>query len=371
MSEPIHIAHIIYRLAIGGMENGVVNLVNRMDSRFVHHIISLTDATEFQQRITNPDVRISTLNKKPGKDLGSYWRLWKLLRSRPVDIVHTRNFGTVDCGLIARLAGVKTLVHSEHGWDMSDLSGGNPKYIRLRRWLAPLATRWMAVSANIRDWLEHTVGVRADKLEHIYNGVDAERFQPATDSRSDALRAGFVGRLEDVKNPQSMLRAMARLSDDQSLLRTVELTVIGSGSLLEPLQEQARKAGLENSVRFLGPRKDVPELMQSFNVFVLSSYNEGISNTILEAMATGLPVIATDVGGNPELIVANKTGMLFSSDDDQALADCLKSYANDEQKRAAHGLAARQRIDERFTIAKMVEAYERFYLQSLKPKYGT
>lgn len=368
---PVHITHVIYRLAIGGMENGVVNLVNGMDSRFKHHIVSLTDATEFQQRITNPEVRVTTLNKKPGKDLGCYWRLWKVLRSERCDIVHTRNFGTVDCGLIARLAGVRTLVHSEHGWDMSDLSGGNPKYIRLRRWLAPLATRWLAVSANICDWLEHTVGVRADKLTQIYNGVDAERFYPAPESSGATLHAGFVGRLEEVKNPQSMIRALATLRKRTDLARPVELTVVGDGSQLEGLRDQARKAKLDDVVHFAGSRKDVPDLMRSFNVFILSSFNEGISNTILEAMACGLPVVATAVGGNPELIVDEETGRLYPSDDDVSLADCLAAYANDETLRASHGRAARRRIDQTFTLPAMVSAYEKFYLQCLTPPNGT
>lgn len=371
MNEPVHVAHIIYRLAIGGMENGLVNLVNRMDSRFVHHIISLTDATDFQARITNPAVKVSMLNKKPGKDFGSYVRLWRLLRSKRVDIVHTRNFGTVDCGLVARLAGVKTLVHSEHGWDMSDLSGGNPKYIRLRRWMAPLATRWLAVSANIRDWLEQTVGVSASKLTHIYNGVDSKRFYPKVSSSNDKLHVGFVGRLEDVKNPSLMIRAMARLAVDTSLSRPVELTVVGSGSLLEPLKELARESGVDNLVHFIGPRTDVPELMRTFDAFILSSYNEGISNTILEAMASGLPVVATEVGGNPELIESNVSGQLYPSDDDCALAKALKVYANNESLRAEQGRAARQRVDEQFTLAVMVTAYENFYSQCLNREYGT
>ncbi len=371
MSEPVHIAHIIYRLAIGGMENGLVNLVNRMDPRFVHHIISLTDATEFQQRITNNDVTVSVLNKKPGKDPGSYWRLWRLLRSLKVDIVHTRNFGTVDCGLIARLAGVKTLIHSEHGWDMSDLSGGNPKYIRLRRWMAPLATRWLAVSANIRDWLESTVKVRANKLTQIYNGVDTDRFHPDNVYSEDALHVGFVGRLEQVKNPGSMIRAMVRLATDPSIARPVKLTVVGGGSLLDPLRQQVAAAGLESVVNFSGSRSDVPELMRSFGVFLLPSFNEGISNTILEAMASGLPVVTTNVGGNPELVIDDSTGKLYASDDDEMLAECLKIYANNESLRAEHGRAARQRANERFSLATMVAAYESFYLQCLNPQYGT
>lgn len=375
MSQQVHITHIIYRLAIGGMENGLVNLVNRMDSRFTHHIVSLTDATDFQQRITNPDVQVTTLHKKPGKDLGSYWRLWKLLRSQPTDIVHTRNFGTVDCGLVARLAGRRVLVHSEHGWDMSDLSGGNPKYIRLRRWLAPLATRWLAVSANIRDWLESTVRVSASKLVQIYNGVDADRFEPGDnqgdDQGLDTLHAGFVGRLEDVKNPQSMLRALARLNAQDDLTRPVKLTIVGGGSRLESLKEQAAQAGIDDCVDFLGARPDVPELMKQFHVFVLSSFNEGISNTILEAMACGLPVVATDVGGNPELIVEGATGRLYPSDDDEALAACLRDYAQNEALRQAHGEAARRRIDKHFTLDVMVSAYEQFYLQCLTPHHGT
>ncbi|MEM7082328.1 MAG: TIGR03088 family PEP-CTERM/XrtA system glycosyltransferase [Pseudomonadota bacterium] len=364
MTKPIRIVHIIYRLATGGMENGLVNLVNRMDARFEHHIVSLTDVTDFAERISNSAVRVSALDKQPGKDFGVYWRLFKLLRRIRPTIVHTRNFGTVDCGLVARLAGVRTLIHSEHGWDMSDLAGGNPKYIRLRRWLAPLAVGWLAVSANIRDWLEHTVRIDARKLEHIYNGVDADTFCPESRDANTTLRVGFVGRLEEVKNPQSMVRAMKRLAD-RPAKRPVQLDVIGGGSQTDVMQAAIDRGGLHEQVRLLGAQSDIPQRMRNMDVFVLPSYNEGISNTILEAMASGVPVVATRVGGNPELVVDDHCGYLYDSDSDEQMAECLRRYADDEALRRQHGAAARERVDQQFTLGAMVHRYEQFYQQCL------
>lgn len=367
MSSPTRIVHIIFRLAIGGMENGVVNLVNRMSPAFEHHIISLTDATDFQERITNKSVQVHTLNKKPGKDFGNYWRLFKLLRSLRPDLVHTRNFGTVDCGLIARLAGVPALIHSEHGWGVDDLRGGNIKYQRLRRWMSHLAKRCLAVSKDIERWLGEEVGVAQSKLVQIYNGVDTERFKPAATTPSDVLRVGFVGRLDAVKNPQSLLRAV-KLCRSASSARPIHAVLVGDGALREELETMVRQEALADSVSFLGAQDDVPEQMRSFDVFVLPSFNEGISNTILEAMASGLPVIAARVGGNVELIDDQVTGALYNSDSADELATILLDYALDDEKRKKHGEQARQRVLDKFSLSTMVAAYELLYTTSINSK---
>ena len=114
---PPLVAHILYRFAVGGLENGVVNLVNRIpEHRYRHVIISLTDSTDFKQRINRDDVEIYCLHKQPGHDIGLYWRLWKLLRRIKPDITHTRNLAALEMVVITLLAGVKRRVHSEHGW---------------------------------------------------------------------------------------------------------------------------------------------------------------------------------------------------------------------------------------------------------------
>ena len=131
------IAHILYRFDVGGLENGVVNLINRIpETQYRHVIISLTDATDFKQRISRKDVDIYCLHKKPGHDFGLYYRLWKLLRQLRPDITHTRNLAALEMVAIAMLAGVKRRIHSEHGWGMNDLHGANRKHQWLRRYMS-------------------------------------------------------------------------------------------------------------------------------------------------------------------------------------------------------------------------------------------
>ncbi|NNF16576.1 MAG: glycosyltransferase, partial [Gammaproteobacteria bacterium] len=289
MSNQIRIVHVIYRLATGGMENGLVNLVNRLGDGFEHHIISLTDATDFGKRIEHSNTTVHVLGKKPGKDFAVYWRLWKLLRKIRPQIVHTRNFGTVDCALIVRLAGRAKLIHSEHGWDMHDIKGANRRYLLLRRWMSLFACKCLSVSRHIRNWQREQIGVAPHKLVQIYNGVDHEKFKPADRCEHEHFVVGFVGRLEEVKNLPSLVRAVAHLGATTITSIGLQVRLVGSGSMESELRSAIVDAGLENCVILDGPRSDIPQVMREFDVFVLPSFNEGISNTILEAMASGLP----------------------------------------------------------------------------------
>src|SRR5688572_26603196 len=148
------IVHIVFRFDYGGMENGVVNLVNNLPAgEFDHAIVALTEASEFRTRIRRSDVRVFALGKRPGSDLGAYVRLWRLLRKLRPTVVHTRNVGTMDCQVVAWLAGAPVRIHGEHGWDVHDPDGSNPKYLRVRRVLNPLTHGFVAVSRDLERWL--------------------------------------------------------------------------------------------------------------------------------------------------------------------------------------------------------------------------
>ena len=188
----IRIAHIIYRLDYGGLENILTILINRLPAdRFRHDIICLTDATDFGTRITAPEVGIHTLNKPPGKAIGLYRRIWRLLRDIRPDIVHTRNLPALDMVFVAWLAGVGAIVHGEHGRDMSELSGGNRKYNLLRRATRLVTDRYVTVSAELANWLRTDIGIPPGRITHICNGVDTDRFSPAAADDRAALPAGF------------------------------------------------------------------------------------------------------------------------------------------------------------------------------------
>jgi len=375
------VVHVIYALRTGGLENGLVNIVNRMPAdRYRHAIICLTDAGEFAERITAKNIQIIELHKRPGHDFGLYWRFFLAIRKLRPAIVHTRNLTSLELQIITRLFyGIKT-VHGEHGRDIRDLHGTNRKYNLLRKSMAPFIHRYIAVSQNLADWLVDVVGIRAGKVRQIYNGVDHQKFNSITGFRpSDNVRSapqefyfdhvlvvGTVGRLAEVKNQKSLLLALKLLFQADSTLRDrVRLLIVGDGPKRRNLEQTAVNLGLQDVVWFPGDRKDIPDLLNSMNIFVLPSLGEGISNTILEAMACELPVVASDVGGNPELVIHNQNGLLVPVDDAKALADALMLLAKDNSLRVSMSKKSAEIALDKFDWNKTVQSYMAVYDQLL------
>ena len=378
MSDTALIVHIVFRLDYGGLENGVANLVNRLkEAPYRHAVIALTEATDFRLRL-RPDVAVYSLDKRPGKDPRTYWKLFLLLRKLRPAVVHTRNFGTLDCVLIAFLAGVPTRIHGEHGWDIADPDGKSRKYRLVRRLMSHLVRKFVAVSADLRSWLTTSVGIPSDKIILICNGVDTERFKPAasTEKREAADGAsgegsvviGSITRFSPIKDPMNLVEAFIALRSRQSeSSKRVCLLIAGDGELRLRAMARLEEAGVAESTYLPGGRDDVPDLLRRLDVFVLGSLREGISNTILEAMATGLPVVATATGGTRELVVPGETGSLVPPGDCDALADAIELYVLDPSLRRLHGRHARERALERFSIDAMVERYDALYRDALRP----
>lgn len=381
MTAPVLIAHVVYHFGTGGMENGVVNLINHLPTgRFRHAIISLTDHTDFRRRIQRDDVSFHDLNKRPGHDPGWYWRLARVLRALKPAIVHTRNLNALEAQFVAAWLGVKGRVHGEHGRDVFDLEGRNWKYNLLRRAARPLVQHYIAVSRDLADWLTGVIKVDPRRVTQIYNGVDSDRFRPRLGNRPAKAPAGFfegarlvigsVGRMVAVKDYPTLVQAFIHLhgvAPDRDGLR---LILVGDGPQREQCMRLIEAAGLTGQVWLAGNRDDVPDLMRSLDLFVLPSLGEGISNTILEAMATGLPVLASRVGGNPELVAEGITGSLFKAGDVQALASLLLAYACDEARRRREGAAARARVEREFALTRMAAAYQAVYESLLDRAHG-
>lgn len=376
------IVHIIHRFGVGGLENGLVNLVNHLPpTEFAHAIVCLTESTSFQQRIRRRDVEVHALGKRSGKDLLAYWRLFRLLRRLRPDIVHTRNLATLDCQFVAVLAGVPGRVHGEHGWDVYDLHGTNRRYRTMRRMVGRIADRFVTMSRHLEQWLVKDVGIDAKQVTQLYSGVDAEKFAPRSGKRPDLLPAGFAddssfvigtaGRLDPVKDPLALVRGFAALVGSDAALRTrARLVYIGDGSLKTELEAEADRLGVREACWFAGARDDVPQLLRTLDLFVLPSLNEGISNTILEAMATGLPVVATQVGGNAELVEEGVTGTLCAPASPEALANAMRPYLADRTLGHRQGAAARARVVQRFSMERMVQQYAEIYSQVFKRVSG-
>lgn len=372
------IAHVVYRFGVGGLENGIVNLVNRMPvGRWRHAIVALSEiCPDFVQRIARPDVRFIALAKAPGHLVRDYPRLYRLFRELDPAIVHTRNLAALEAVVPAWAARVPVRIHGEHGWDMRDPAGRRRRYRNVRRLYRPFVDRYVALSRHLEEYLEEHVGIASDRILQIYNGVDTNRFRPLNGGRGqipdcpfgapEEWLVGTVGRMDAVKDPLNLAHAFVQaLKVDTAAAKRLRLVIVGDGALRTDLQHVVEHAGVADRVWFAGERADIPEIMRGLDCFVLPSLAEGVSNTILEAMATGLPIVATRVGGNTELIESGMTGTLVLPAASHALAQAMLTYFRDRATARRHGKAARRAAESRFSLDRMVADYGALYERAL------
>lgn len=371
------VLHVLHRFDTGGLENGVVNLINHMPrSAYRHMVVALTEVTNFRHRLDDPTVACVALHKPPGQGARLYPRLWQLLRAHRPAIVHTRNLAALEMQPLAWAARVPARIHGEHGRDVDDLDGSSRRHQRMRRIYSPFVQRYVALSQDLQRYLVDRVGLAPQRIEQIYNGVDAQRFSPAVDGPAPIPGAPFaapahwlvgtVGRMQTVKHQTLLARAFVMaLQQEPALRERLRLVLVGEGPLRAQAQTVLAEGGVAELAWLPGERSDVPAVMRGLNAFVLPSLAEGVSNTILEAMACGLPVIATDVGGNAELVQHGQTGLVIPPDDVQALTRAFCSLANQPQEARRLGAAGRAAIEQRFSLQAMVAAYQRLYDQSL------
>jgi sugar transferase (PEP-CTERM/EpsH1 system associated) len=365
--QKIKVFHVFYSLNMGGLENGVVNLVNRLDSnRFQHEICCLSTTGIVASRLER-DTPLFKMNKREGNDLRMILRLIKLIKARQPHIVHTRNWGGIDAIIAAKAGGVSRIIHGEHGWNLDDPRGQNPMRTRIRRFLSPMVDHFVAVSADIQNWLIHDVGIKREKVSVILNGVDTDKFYPGDADRlrgvlgisaSDCI-IGCVGRLDPIKNHQLLMKAFPRLSHPRQL----HLVFLGDGPERDRLSALRESLPCRDSIHLLGQRDDVADILRTMDIFVLPSRSEGMCNALLEAMATGLPIVATAVGGNTELVQDGFNGLLVPPNDENNMVNVLNYLLEDVSGiRKRLGLNARQRAEREFSLHRMVRAYESLYL---------
>ena len=371
------VVHVMHRFDIGGMENGIVNLINHMPKESYRHVImAMTEVTDFRKRIHRDDVEFISLNKKPGHAFYLYPRLFKLFRQLRPAVVHTRNIGALEISVPAWAAGVPARIHGEHGREVDDLDGTNMKNQWIRRLYRPFVTYYIALSADLQQYLTKAVGIPSGRVVQIYNGVDAVRFCPAEPRTliegcpfgdQDQWLVGTVGRMQAVKNQIDLAKAfIIALQKAPELRQTLRLVMIGDGPLRVESIALLEQAGCADLAWLPGERSDVPDIMRGLDCFVLPSLAEGISNTILEAMASGLPVIATNVGGSGELVEDGKTGTLVPAGDVEALADEMVALARQRDKAKAMGRAGRSVVEQKFSMAAMVRQYRELYDRCVK-----
>jgi sugar transferase (PEP-CTERM/EpsH1 system associated) len=367
---PIRILHVLNCLGRGGAEFGVLKLIEGLGAEFEHRLCTT--------RWYDPDfVRAHHLEKilyvagsfRQGLQFPLF-RLKRIFQRYRPHIVHTRNWGAMEAIPAARLAGVPIVIHSEHGYEVESL-GGFPHRQRLFRRIAyAMANRVFAVSQELREFHSRQAWMRPNQISVIYNGVDTKRFSPSAASRqlvrqefgfpSERLVIGAVGRLVPIKDYSTLLKATARLRQRGINLH---LLLVGEGPERKSLQAQ-ESALLRGRITFVGASDRIPELLNAMDIFVLPSFREGMSNTLLEAMACGLPILATRVGGNPEVVDDGSSGWLFSPGDVEDLAKRLEALAAKPEIRRALGDAARMRARTVFGLDGMIERYRSLYLHT-------
>ena len=377
LGQPPLVVHLLHRFDTGGLENGVVNLINHMPaSAYRHMVVALTEVTDFRQRLQRPDVDCVALGKGPGHGAKLYPALWRLLRQRRPAIVHSRNLAAFEMQVAAWGARVPVRIHGEHGRDIDDLDGSSRRHQLLRRAYAPFVQRFVALSRDLETYLSGAVGIAPQRISQIYNGVDTRRFRPAPLGtapiqgcplqRADHWLLGTVGRMVPVKNQTLLAHAFVRARAlDAGFAAAARLVMVGDGPLRAAAQSVLDDAGASAAAWLPGERRDVPEVMQSLDCFVLPSLAEGISNTILEAMACGLPVLATAVGGNAELVAAGCTGILVPSDAPEVMAQALLRLWQQPAQAQRMGEAGRAEVERRFSLQAMVSAYQGLYDRQL------
>jgi sugar transferase (PEP-CTERM/EpsH1 system associated) len=368
------IVHVMYSFGIGGLENVIVQLVNRLPvDDFEHIVVSLTTISEFRNRILRPDVRFIALDKPPGHALALYPKIYKLLRDLKPDVLHTCNLAALEIVPLAWLASV----HAEHGWDAHDPDGSSQKYRFLRRLYKPFVSHYVAVSKDIADYLLGPIGVPSSRLALIPNGVDTSDFAPKGSVVSQPPGCPFspdrhwligtVGRLQTVKNQQLLARAFVELLHTYpATIQRCRLIVVGEGPLRNEVATVLLEAKVEQLAWLAGARDDVSAILPVLDCFVLPSMAEGTSCTLQEALSCGLPVVATAVGGTPDLVVNGVTGYLVPSGDVGAMTTAIWRMYSDPVRTEAMGVSARLHALANFALSAMIERYAG--LVSMQPR---
>jgi sugar transferase (PEP-CTERM/EpsH1 system associated) len=305
-------------------------------------------------------------------------RLVRLMKQVRPAIVHSRNWGGIEAVIAARVSGVPVILHSEHGYEL-EMESGLPFHRRLLRHCAyRMGTAFATVTEELRSYHAKQAWWKPEDVRVLYNGVDLEKFRPRRHIREivrrefgipcDAFVVGSVGRMVALKDFGTLLKAAEILIAEG---KPVHVLLVGSGPALNGLDQYAsRSTGLADRVHFCQATPRVDEMLNAMDVFILPSLMEGMSNTLLEAMAVGLPVVASKVGGNPEIILDGECGYLFPPKAVTVLADLLRSLSQDMRLRKQIGQAARERVACHFSLEAMVERYRNLYLELLERQLG-
>ncbi|MDD2671887.1 MAG: glycosyltransferase [Syntrophales bacterium] len=364
----MRILHVTHSLNIGGLERVVVDLAKEFGNRGHEvHICCLSDKEPLAAEAERAGAFVFSLNKEPGPAFGLPLRIAGEIRKRQVDVIHTHNAAGLIYGVTAALvSGARCIVHTEHGKEPE--SSQSKVRASAEKFLIGKTTRIVTVSEQLRKDLILEYDLPAGRIKVILNGINAERFRRPECREKTRLSMGIenggvlighIARLVPLKNQKFLITIFGEL---KKIHPEVRLAIAGGGPLMNELRSFAEKERLSGDVLFLGERRDIPEILSALDLFILPSLTEGISITLLEAMAAGVPVVASRVGGNEEIIEHGRSGILISPDEPRAWIEHIGMLLRNESERIRLAEAAGGTVRKRFSTSAMAEEYEHVYL---------
>jgi sugar transferase (PEP-CTERM/EpsH1 system associated) len=366
---PRRLMHVVLNLRVGGLERVVVDLVRSLDrTRYRVEVCCLDEGGDLQREIESLGVPVTVLGMSQVGGGVVLDRLVGLMRAGGIEVVNTHNVLAHKFGaLAARCAGVPVVVHTKHGRNFVGRPFEHPKIQVYGHLLSWITDRIVAVSDDARDVCRRYELVPPWKLVTIPNGVDVRRFEVAVDRPAlllelgipaDARIVGNVARFVPEKDQATLVRALARVL---AAMPQAFLLLVGDGPLMDAAARLAQDLGVADRVRLAGRRRDIPPILKLLDVFALSSITEGTSISLLEAMAAGVPVVATAVGGNPALVTHGVTGLLCPSRDPEALAARILEVLRDPARSGALAAAGKARVADAFSVERAAAAYAGLY----------
>jgi glycosyltransferase involved in cell wall biosynthesis len=362
------IAYVVNSLNLGGAENLVVQMSLAFSSTHSVMVICLDEPGLWADKLRTAGIPVYCVYRQDGLDFHTALRLAALTRKYDIDIIHAHQCTAWFYAALSRLLFRKPkLLFEEHGRHYPEVR--SVKKIIVNKLLVQHLTHYIvAVSHDLSQRLIEFEGVSLGRIKVIYNGIESP-LQLSEEKRVN-LRKGFgvlideflvgsVGRLDHIKNYPLLLQTFAELITEYP---KAKLMLVGEGPEREHLQNLAEELAIVEKVIFTGYRQDATDLLQAFDLFVLCSFSEGTSMALLEAMATGLPSVVTDVGGNSDLITSGESGWVVNSDDKHSLLIASKEAIGDCRKARKYALNARTRFDKQFTFDRMISGYQNLYL---------
>jgi len=360
--QKIRVLFVILSMEIGGMEQVVADLIKHLDrNQFTPIVACLESLGPIAVELKKQGISVLQVGRiipilsfiYPAKLIG-------VMRGYNINVVHIQSGCWHKAALAARLCGIRNVTYTEHGRIFPD----SRVVMFLDRLYSPLTRNVVTVSDKLADYMHSTIGIPKKKISVIINGIDIKRFQIANSSSSidDLVRVGIIARLAPVKDIATLVRAMSIVRHHNP---HILLSIIGDGSERDSLESLVRELGLGNVVTFHGFRRDIPQMLQEIDIFTLSSLSEGTSITLLEAMASGKPVVVTNVGGNSAIVEQGVNGFLVPAGEPELLAQSLLKLADDPMLRQTMATANINKVVKYYSIQAMARGYEALYRETV------